>query len=92
MNKERPLLIVISSNRNYGWIVPVFLAANSRWADYIIITDQMSTDGSREMYTKYPNVIVVDDKDMASKRIHELAWHLKKVERLQQVEMLFISH
>ena len=67
MNKERPLLIVISSNRNYGWIVPVFLAANSRWADYIIITNQMSTDGSREMYTKYPNVIVVDDKDMAFK-------------------------
>lgn len=67
MNRDKPLLILISSNRNYGWIVPLFLAANSRWADYIIITDQMSTDGSREMYAKYPNVVVVDDKDMAFK-------------------------
>jgi hypothetical protein len=67
MNTDRPLLIVISSNRNYGWIVPVFLAANSHWADYIVITDQMSTDGSRDMYAQYDNVTVVDDKDMAFK-------------------------
>lgn len=64
---ERPLLIVISSNRNYGWVVPAFLKANSQWADYIVITDQMSTDGSREMYAKYDKVIVVDDKDMQFK-------------------------
>lgn len=65
--QNRPLLIVISSNRNYGWIVPLFLAANSTWADYIVITDQMSTDGSRDMYAQYPNVVVVDDKDMEFK-------------------------
>jgi hypothetical protein len=63
----RPLLIVISSNRNYGWVVPAFLKANTQWADYIVVVDQMSTDGSREMYALYENVIVVDDKDMQFK-------------------------
>lgn len=67
---NRPLLRVISSNRNYGWIVPAFLKANTRWADYIVITDQMSTDGSRDMYAQYKNVIVVDDKDMQFQRKH----------------------
>lgn len=73
MAKKRPLLILISSNRNYGWVVPAFLKANARWADYIVITDQMSTDGSREMYAKCneeygtEKVIVVDDKDMQFK-------------------------
>lgn len=77
--KDRPLLIVISSNRNYGWVVSAFLKANTRWADYIVITDQMSTDGSREMYAEYEalhseevrgergKVVVVDDKDMQFK-------------------------
>ena len=64
---NRPLLILISSNRNYGWVVPAFLKANISWADYIVITDQMSTDGSREMYAQYENVIVVDDRDMQFK-------------------------
>lgn len=67
MKNERPILIVISSNRNYGWVVPAFLRANTQWADYIVITDQMSTDCSREMYAQYDNVIVVDDKDMQFK-------------------------
>lgn len=67
MAESRPLLIVISSNRNYGWVVPAFLKANTQWADYIVITDQMSTDGSREIYAQYDNVIVVDDKDMQFK-------------------------
>lgn len=67
MQTDRPLLILISSNRNYGWIVPLFLKANSLWADYIIIVDQMSTDGSREIYAQYPNVIIVDDEDLAFK-------------------------
>lgn len=67
MNRHKPLLIVISSNRNYGWILSLFLAANSRWADYIIITDQMSIDGSREKYAEYSNVVVVDDTEMSFK-------------------------
>ena len=62
-----PLLICISRTRNYGWITRAFLEGNSRWADYIIITDQMSTDGTREMCAEYENVILIDDYDMSFK-------------------------
>lgn len=62
--KNKPVLIVTSSTRNYGWITRAFLKGNTRWADYVIIIDQMSTDGTREMCAEYKNVILMDDPDM----------------------------
>ena len=38
-----------------------FLESTSRWADYIIIADQMSTDGSREIARSYQKVILIDN-------------------------------
>lgn len=67
MNQERPLLIVTSCTRNYGWVTRAFLEGNTRWADYIVIVDQMSTDGTREMCAEYKNVVIVDDPDMTYK-------------------------
>ena len=57
MNK--PLQIVMTPVRNEAWILPAFLRATSLWADYIIIADQMSTDGSRELYQQFDKVIVI---------------------------------
>lgn len=34
-----------------------------KWCDYIYIYDQNSTDGSLEYYKKYPNVVVIEDKE-----------------------------
>lgn len=59
MNK--PLLIVLTPVFNEVWILPAFLKATSLWADYIIIADQMSTDGSKELYKQFKKVIVVDN-------------------------------
>lgn len=67
MKQERPLLIVTSCTRNYGWVTRAFLEGNTRWADYIVIVDQMSTDGTREMCAEYKNVVLVDDPDMTYK-------------------------
>lgn len=67
MKQERPLLIVTSCTRNYGWVTRAFLEGNIRWADYIVIVDQMSTDGTREMCAEYNNVVLVDDPDMTYK-------------------------
>lgn len=53
MEKERPLLVVLTPVRNEAWILRAFLSATSLWADYIIIADQMSTDGSREIINSY---------------------------------------
>ena len=59
--EQKPLLIVVSIVRNEAWVLDAFLSAASCWADMIIIADQMSTDGSREIYKRYPKVHVIDN-------------------------------
>ncbi|MBO6025186.1 MAG: glycosyltransferase family 2 protein [Bacteroidales bacterium] len=49
--------------RNEAWVLGAFLEATSLWADYIIIVDQMSTDGSREIAKSYDKVILIDNKN-----------------------------
>lgn len=53
MKQERPLLIVTSCTRNYGWVTRAFLEGNTRWADFIVIVDQMSTDATRPLTEEY---------------------------------------
>lgn len=50
---SQPIHIVMTPVRNEAWVLRAFLETTSRWADYIIIADQMSTDGSRELYAEY---------------------------------------
>ena len=57
-------VICLTPVKNEGWILDKFLAATSLWADHIIIADQMSDDGSREIAEKYEKVILVDNKSL----------------------------
>lgn len=61
MNKS--LLICLTPVRNEAWILRAFLEATSIWADHIIVADQMSTDGSREIALSYPKVILIDNNN-----------------------------
>ena len=83
MNKKRPLIIVMTPTRNEAWVLRAFLEATSLWADHIIIADQMSTDGSREIAKEYPKVILIDndrpDMQMAATR-RLLFEEVKKIE------------
>lgn len=62
-----PLHIVMTPTRNEAWVLRAFLESTTRWADYIIICDQMSTDGTREIVQEYAQqsihaeVILVDN-------------------------------
>lgn len=58
---NRPLLVVLTPVRNEAWVLHAFLKATSLWADHIIIADQMSTDGSRDIYPQYEKVTVIDN-------------------------------
>lgn len=60
---DKSLQIVMTPVRNEAWVLRAFLEATSLWADYIIIADQMSTDGSREIAKEYPKVILIDNDD-----------------------------
>lgn len=57
----KPTIICLTPVRNEAWVLDRFLKAASLWADYIIIADQMSTDGSREIAKSYPKVILIDN-------------------------------
>ena len=61
MSQTTPLLIVMTPVRNEAWVLHAFLRATSLWADYIIVADQMSTDGSRDIYPQYDKVILIDN-------------------------------
>lgn len=56
-----PLLIVMTPVRNEAWVLHAFLKTTSLWADYIVIADQMSTDDSRDIYSQYEKVILIDN-------------------------------
>ncbi|GHT79495.1 hypothetical protein AGMMS50262_23260 [Bacteroidia bacterium] len=64
MDQERPKIICLTPVKNEAWILDKFLKAVSLWADHIIIADQMSTDGSREICKKYPKVILIDNNSL----------------------------
>lgn len=70
MEAKKPLLIVLTPVRNEAWVLKAFLKATSLWADHIIIADQMSTDGSRELYKQFPKVMVIDNPQ---KEMHQAA-------------------
>ena len=50
---KNPVHIVMTPTRNEAWVIRAFLESTIRWADYIIIADQMSTDGTREIIQEY---------------------------------------
>jgi hypothetical protein len=58
---DKPTIICLTPVRNEAWILDTFLQCTSLWADYIIIADQNSTDGSRDIARKYSKVILIDN-------------------------------
>jgi hypothetical protein len=62
---ERPFIICLTPVKNEAWILDRFLQCTSLWADLIIVADQMSTDGSREIMSRYPKVQMIENKSEA---------------------------
>ncbi|HTQ32003.1 MAG TPA: glycosyltransferase family 2 protein [Opitutaceae bacterium] len=61
MDSPRPTLICLTPVRNEAWILDRFLQCASTWADHIIIADQQSDDGSREIAGRHPKVRLVEN-------------------------------
>ncbi|MFD3002766.1 glycosyltransferase family 2 protein [Pontibacter toksunensis] len=55
-------IIVLTPVKNEAWILERFLQVCSFFADHIIIADQLSTDGSLEIYKKYSKVKVIKNE------------------------------
>jgi len=69
--------------RNEAWILHAFLKATSLWADYVIIADQNSTDGSREIAKQYSKVILVDN---TAKEMHQASARKLLFEAAKKIE------
>ena len=50
---SQPIHIVMTPTRNEAWVIRAFLESTTRWADYVIICDQFSTDGTREIVADF---------------------------------------
>ena len=50
---NQPIHIVMTPTRNEAWVIRAFLESTTRWADYVIICDQFSTDGTREIVKEF---------------------------------------
>lgn len=63
-------IVVLTPVKNEAWILPRFLATTSLWADHIVICDQHSTDGSRDLYGAYGKVDVIDNDGVGFDEAH----------------------
>ncbi len=77
-----PLLICLTPVRNEAWVLHAFLKATSVWADYIIIADQQSSDGSREIALSYPKVILIEN---SSKEFNEPERQKLLIEKAREI-------
>jgi glycosyltransferase involved in cell wall biosynthesis len=57
----KPSVFCLTPVKNEAWILERFLKCASLWADRIIIADQGSTDGSREIAQRFPKVTLIDN-------------------------------
>ena len=86
---EKPSLIVLTPVRNEAWVLDAFLAATSLWADRIILADQMSTDGSREIAQKYPKVTLVDNQSATMHQANARMLLFKEADKIEGEKVLF---
>ena len=57
-----PNVICLTPVKNEAWILERFLVCASIWADYIIVADQGSDDGSREIARRFPKVLLIENE------------------------------
>ena len=43
----------MTPTRKEAWVIRAFIESTTRWADYVIICDQFSTDGTREIVNEF---------------------------------------
>jgi glycosyltransferase involved in cell wall biosynthesis len=65
MSSDRPTLICLTPVKNEAWILERFLRCASLWADHIIVADQGSEDGSREIAAKFEKVTLIENTSPA---------------------------
>lgn len=66
----RPTVICLTPIKNEAWILERFLKCASLWADHIIIADQSSTDGSRDIARNFAKVTLIENSSSNYNEVH----------------------
>jgi glycosyltransferase involved in cell wall biosynthesis len=61
MSASDATLICLTPVKNEAWILDRFLQCASTWADHIIVADQHSDDGSREIASSFEKVTLIEN-------------------------------
>ncbi|MEZ4695928.1 MAG: glycosyltransferase family 2 protein [Rhodothermales bacterium] len=62
---DSPTLYCLTPVKNESWILDRFIRCAETWADHIVIADQFSDDGSRDIALRHPKVTLVDNDSAA---------------------------
>lgn len=86
---NRPTIVVVTPVRNEAWVMDAFLTCASSWADFILIADQHSDDGTREIASKYEKVILIDNdmSEMNQAATRELLF--REVDKIEGDKIVF---
>lgn len=85
---EKPNIICLTPVKNEAWILEIFLAATSLWADYIIIADQNSTDNSAAIAKSFPKVILIENKSTEYNEVERQKLLLNEARKIQGKKLL----
>jgi hypothetical protein len=55
-------IIALTPVLNEAWVLDFFLQRASGWADHIVVADQLSDDGSREIVARYPRARLIENR------------------------------
>jgi len=72
-------VIALLPVKNEAWVLPHTLACLSGFCDVVLVHDQQSTDGSREIAARFPKIVWIESPD--SKICEQARWHLWDVAR-----------
>ncbi len=76
---QNPKVICLMPVKNEIAVLPITLNILTQYCDVIIISDQMSTDGSKELYKNFPKVTVIDNPREGHS--NQVRWDLLKKAR-----------
>lgn len=88
---NQPIHIVMTPTRNEAWVIRAFLECNGLWADYIIIADQMSTDGTREIIAQYAQKSL-DDFHLDDSHLDATHLDAKRLDKNHRAEVILIDN
>jgi len=84
----RPTVICLCPVKNESWILDRFLKCASAWADHIIVLDQLSNDGSRDIARRYSKVMLLDNSNLDFNEPERQAMLLEAARRIPGPRLL----